>query len=109
MKTKQYINKDEVVAELKRKIKFAQTFGDDAFYSSMQQFYDGIKETCNNLLSFLNTLKVFEQQQKQGWSEKDEKMLKDTIIAVWNADYYTFKDKQKIETWLNILKRRLLL
>ena len=54
----QYINKSKVVAEIERKKAHAQTLGDNAINSSMQQFYDGMREGCNNLLSFINTLEV---------------------------------------------------
>ena len=54
----QYINKSKVVAEIERKKAYAQTLGDNAINSSMQQFYDGMREGCNNLLSFINTLEV---------------------------------------------------
>lgn len=55
---KQYIDKAKVVAEIERKKAYAQTLGDNAINSSMQQFYDGMREGCNNLLSFINTLEV---------------------------------------------------
>ena len=57
---KQYIDKADVIAEIERKKAYAQTLGDNAINSSMQQFYDGMREGCNNLLSFLNTLEVKE-------------------------------------------------
>ena len=57
---KQYIDKDDIVAEIERKKAYAQTLGDNAINSSMQQFYDGMREGCDNLLSFLNTLEVKE-------------------------------------------------
>ena len=54
----QYIDKAKIMAEIERKKAYAQTLGDNAINSSMQQFYDGMREGCNNLLSFINTLEV---------------------------------------------------
>ena len=56
----QYIDKSAVVAEIENKKKYAQTLGDNAINGSMQQFYDGMKQGCVDILSFLNTLKVKE-------------------------------------------------
>ena len=53
-----YIDKDVLVAEIKNKKKYAQTLGDNAINSSMQQFYDGMKQGCVDILSFLNTLEM---------------------------------------------------
>lgn len=47
---KQYIDKATVVAEIERKKGYAKTLGDNAINSSMQQFYDGMREGCNSLL-----------------------------------------------------------
>lgn len=55
---KQYIDKAAVVAEIKREKLYAQTLGDNAINSSMQQFYDGMIEECNNLLNLLDSLEV---------------------------------------------------
>ena len=55
---KQYIDKSDVVAWIEGKKAYAQTLGDNAINSSMWQFYDGMREGCNNLLSFINTLEV---------------------------------------------------
>ena len=56
----QYISKSAVVAEIESKRKYAQHLGDNAINSSMQQFYDGMKQGCVDILSFLNTLEVKE-------------------------------------------------
>lgn len=56
----QYINKADVVAEIESKKKYAQTLGDNAINSSMQQFYDGMKQGCVDILFFLGTLEVKE-------------------------------------------------
>ncbi len=50
--------------------------------------------------------KLAEILPNQEWSEEDEKMLNDAIGAVGAADYYTYDDKQEIETWLKSLKER---
>ena len=54
------IVKDALVAEIESKKKYAQTLGDNAINSSMQQFYDGLKQGCVDILSFLDTLEVKE-------------------------------------------------
>lgn len=54
----QYIDKSTIKTELESKRKYAQCLGDNAIYSSMQQFYDGMKQGCVDLLSFLDTLEV---------------------------------------------------
>lgn len=59
------IDKSAVVAEIESKRKYAQTLGDNAINSSMQQFYDGMKQGCVDLLSFLNTLEVKEVDLKK--------------------------------------------
>ena len=56
----QYISKSALVAEIENKKKYAQTLGDNAINSSMQQFYDGMKQGCIDILSFLDTLEVKE-------------------------------------------------
>ena len=53
-----YIKKADIVAEIESKRKYAQTLGDNAINSSMQQFYDGMKQGCVDLLSFLNTFET---------------------------------------------------
>ena len=57
---KQYIDKSKIVAEIESKRKYAQHLGDNAINSSMQQFYDGMKQGCVDILSFLDTLEVKE-------------------------------------------------
>jgi len=54
------IDKDALVAEIERKEKYAQTLGDNAINGSMQQFYDGMKECCQQLSVFLDTLEMKE-------------------------------------------------
>lgn len=56
----QYIKKTAVVAEIEKKKKYAQTLGDNAINSSMQQFYDGMKQGCVDILSSIDTLDVKE-------------------------------------------------
>ena len=54
------IDKATVNREIEREKAYAQTLGDNAINSSMQQFYDGMVECCNRLLNVLNTLEVKE-------------------------------------------------
>jgi len=56
----QYIPKSALIAEIESKRKYAQTLGDIAINSSMQQFYDGMKQGCIDILSTLDTLEVKE-------------------------------------------------
>ena len=81
----QYIDKAEVVAEIERKKAYAQYFGDNAINSSMQQFYDGMREGCNNLLSFINTLEV-----KEVDLDKEIELIKgdyEQVDVAWNNDF----------------------
>ena len=54
------IDKSALVAEIESKKKYAQILGDNAINSSMQQFYDGMKQGCIDILSTLDTLEVKE-------------------------------------------------
>lgn len=56
----QYIDKSTLVAEIKKRGYYAQTMSDNAINGSMRQFYDGMKECCQHLSIFLDTLKVKE-------------------------------------------------
>ena len=58
---KAYIDKDALAAEIESKKKRAQILGDNAINSSMQQFYDGMKQGCVDILSFLDNLEVKEE------------------------------------------------
>lgn len=51
-----YADLDKIVAEIESKKNHAQILGDNAINGSMQQFYDGIKQGCADILSFLDTL-----------------------------------------------------
>lgn len=68
----QYIDKSVLVAEIESKKKYAQTLGDNAINSSMQQFYDGMKQGCVEILSFINTLEVKEAQEEPVSKDLDE-------------------------------------
>jgi hypothetical protein len=100
---KQYISKDAVLAEIESKRKYAQTLGDNAINSSMQQFYDGMKQGCVDILSFLNTLEVKEMdEQKERMSECPYRqvgctMYKGKILECngtcsWVVDYPKLKE-----------------
>jgi len=56
----QYIDKAALIAEIKIKKLYAQTLGDNTITSSMRQFYDGMREECNDLLKLLDSLEVKE-------------------------------------------------
>ena len=90
----QYISKSALVAEIESKRKYAQTLGDNAINSSMQQFYDGMKQGCVDILSFLNTLEV-----------KEVDLIINTIIAEccdWLATN-TFLSDDEIEGCRNLM------
>ena len=57
---KQYIDKSALLAEIESKKKYAQILGDNAINGSMQQFYDGMKQGCVDILSSLDTFEVKE-------------------------------------------------
>lgn len=56
----QYILKSTLVADIENKKKYAKTLGDNAINGSMQQFYDGMKQSCVDILSLIDTLEVKE-------------------------------------------------
>jgi hypothetical protein len=58
------IDKSALVAEIESKKKYAQILGNNAINSSMQQFYDGMKQSCVDILSFLDTLEVKDPYEK---------------------------------------------
>lgn len=65
-----YISKSDVVTEIESKKKYAQTMGDNAINGSMQQFYDGMKQSCIDILSFLDTLEVKEVDLGKEYTEE---------------------------------------
>lgn len=80
-----YIDKDALVAEIDSKKKYAQTMGDNAINGSMQQFYDGMKQGCVDLLSFIDTLEVKEvdiEKKKLEWIEQLCKYFKANYLYV---------------------------
>ena len=77
----QYIDKAAVVAEIESKKKYAKTLGNNAINSSMQQFYDGMKQGCVDILSFINTLEAKEVQEEPV-SEDLEEFIKDRVLKV---------------------------
>ena len=70
------IDKAAVVAEIKRKGYYARTMGDNAINRSVQQFYNGVKQGCIDILSFIDTLEVKEEDLEK---EIDEVFFKDTL------------------------------
>ena len=84
------IDKAAVVSEIKHKKIYAQTLGDNAINISMQQFYDGMKQGCVDILSFLDTLEVKEWQEEPV-SDELEKVVEEIVDpTVLNA--YGVKD-----------------
>ena len=73
----QYISKDVLVEEIERKRKYAQTLGNNAINSSMQQFYDGMKQGCVDILSFINTLEMKEVDLEEKATQLSQKYFPD--------------------------------
>ena len=97
------IDKAALVAEIESKRKYAQTLGDNAINSSMQQFYDGMKQSCVDILSFIDTLEVKEvDEQKERMSEcpyrhvgctmYEGKILECRGACSWVVDYPKLKE-----------------
>ena len=82
---KEYIDKSEVVAEIESKRKYAQHLGDNAINGSMQQFYDGMKQGCVDILSFLDTLEVKEVEEKP--SDDLEEEIDKELHENWYGEY----------------------
>lgn len=73
-------------------------------YRSSDQWDAGIIiRWLENKLKF----SVFQQPQQE-WGEEDKKMLESCCGAIAAADYYTYDDKQEMESWLKSLKNRTL-
>ena len=77
---KQLIDKAAIIAEIDSKKKCAQTLGDNAINSSMQQFYDGMKHGCVDILSFIDTIETKEVDL--------EKEIKNRIDSLSNLYCY---------------------
>lgn len=78
------IYKATVNREIEREKAYAQTLGDNAINSSMQQFYDGMVECCNRLLNVLNTLEVKEVD------------LDKEIDNIWNSRFNLGWDEKSL-------------
>ena len=76
---KKYIDIDLLVAEIESKKKYAQILGDNAINSSMQQFYDGMKLACIDILSFLNNLEVKEVKEVSNWHLQEKENIYDAV------------------------------
>lgn len=82
---KQYIDKSALAAEIESKKKRAQILGDNAINGSMQQFYDGMKQGCVDILSLLDTLEVKEvdlEKEYKDFVEEDpvyNKLVNDIV------------------------------
>lgn len=96
---KHYINKDDVMKEIER-------IECETNYVHFTDEVVGKRKACKIIKDFINNL-VEEDVKKQKWNENDNKMLNHTIGAVWAADYYTYDDKNEIDTWLKSLKERM--
>jgi hypothetical protein len=83
------IDKSAVVAELESKRKYSQHLGDNAINSSMQQFYDGMKQGCVDILSSINTLEVKEVgEPSNDLEEAATKYAQDKYMPVQTAEAF---------------------
>ena len=80
----EYIPKSVVLAEIESKRKYAQTLGDNAINSSMQQFYDGMKQGCIDILSSINTLEVKEEVLNRN---DKTKLMQKCVKAAYKRGY----------------------
>ena len=90
------IDKSALVAEIESKKKYAQTLGDNAINGSMQQFYDGMKQGCVDILSFIDSLEeepVNEDLEKAAsiFARKDSEEISNPANF-----YYTVADKVRV-------------
>ena len=60
----QYISKSDLVVEIESKKKYDQILGDNAINGSMRQFYYGMKQSCVDILSFIDTLEVIDPYEQ---------------------------------------------
>ena len=74
------IDKDKIVAELKRLIAYSQNMEDNAINSSMQQFFDGMKEGYTDVLSSIQSIET-----KEVDLEKEFYDFLDTLIGKDNG------------------------
>ena len=102
----QYIDKSAVVAEIESKKKYAQTLGNNAINGSMQQFYDGMKQGCVDILSFLDTL----QQPEVDLNEEVKRFaiecgypLAATIDFQFARHFYNLGQISKPKIWHDVL------
>lgn len=86
----QYISKSDLVAEIESKKKYAQTLGNNAINNSMQQFYDGMKQGCVDILSLIDTLEVKDPYEQN----VQYNSVKSGIQA--HAETYSFNIESKL-------------
>lgn len=88
----QYIDKTAVIVEIEREKAYAQTLSDNAINNSMKQFYDGMKECCNELLNSLDTLEVKEvdlEEELKSLIEKEKAFVTDNReVKYYNGDSF---------------------
>ena len=99
---KQYIDKAHIVADVEREKAYAQTMGDNAINNSMQQFFDGMREGCNNLLSFINTLEVKEVDLEKEFDNYTKDILACDVLdepftQLYNCAKYFFELGLKVQ------------
>ena len=90
----EYIDKDALVAEIKRKGYYAQTMGDNAINRSMQQFYDGMKQGCIDILSFIDTLEVKEADLEKELIEWHKEHFKKDGTFIGMSGFYLTNNSQ---------------
>ena len=96
----QYIQKSALVAEIESKKKYAQTLGNNAINGSMQQFYDGMKQGCVDILSFLDTLEV---KDIPSWKRATEDILIGCLVWDEQRHFHLYSDRvAKGELYISI-------
>ena len=90
----QYILKSALVAEIESKKKYAQTLGDNAINSSMQQFYDGMKQGCVDIFSTLNTFEVKDVDLEKELIEWHKEHFKKDGTFIGMSGFYLTNNSQ---------------
>ena len=103
------IDKDALVAEIESKKKYAQTLGDNAINNSMQQFYDGMKQGCVDILSTIDTIEVkevdLEKEIKEEYLKRRCYGGKDNMIVILSEPKFNTIAKHFFELGLKAQKK----
>ena len=98
------IDKDALVAEIESKKKYAQTLGDNAINNSMQQFYDGMKQGCVDILSTIKEVDL-EKEIKEEYLKRRCYGGKDNMIVILSEPKFNTIAKHFFELGLKAQKK----